>query len=316
MGLILSSLKNGVCDAPVESPAPIGGYNSLQFLTQKFSTSFLQLHVMLLSLLFFTLVFITINAISHFTETFKRLLPAVEVFWCRSIVSVIFSILHSPITMWLVLIDDYLRNDIVNNTSITSTILLGVGIGFSLYEIIIQLTAYALFQYWDFYLLLHNLVNFLSATLIVYFNQGHFIGCVSLLVSVPIALRSLSRIFKEIQPNRVYAIYTIQLASIYMNIYSSLLGVYCLSLLVSQWDIVESDLSVGILFIALPNILMEVFVISTRWSYSSMEELFYSTCSRKKSLIASSTELVPSSVACTCITSISEDRTTTLYNYE
>ena len=90
---------------------------------------YLKLHVIHLSLLLFILAFITVNIISCLTRIFQQSNPSTEVFWCQTFVSLIF--FTTPFTLWLILVDDNLKTDLVKNTSLISTLLIGIGIGYN-----------------------------------------------------------------------------------------------------------------------------------------------------------------------------------------
>ena len=287
MGSVWSSMQSGidaVCTARSDLPVLTDPHiDPLILAAQRLSIvkspnqPYLKLHVILLSLLLFTLAFITVNIISCLTRIFQQLNPSTEVFWCQTFVSLIFSIFTTPFTLWLILVDDNLKTDLVNNTSLISTLLIGIGIGYNVYEITTQVAAYVLFQYRNPYLLIHHMSGLLSGTLMVYYNQGHFFGCAALLIEASIAFRSLSIILKEIQLEGTWLWRFMKYISIYLDIYCPLLGVYCIALSYLQWESISEDLSLPILAVVFPSLITELFVISSHWSHESMQELFGAT---------------------------------------
>lgn len=275
MGVVWSSVKSAVCNIPTEQPVLAVEPEILQTVQRFKSTNpYFKLHIILLSLLFFTLTFITVNLISWISRSFKQLVPSLEVFWCQTFVSITFSLLVTPLAL-LLIIDSHLKADIVHNISLTSILLLSIGIGYNLHEIITQLTAYILFDHWNSYLMIHDTISILGSTLMLYYDQGHFLGCMTVLTEVPIAFRCLVIVLKDIRVSSIGS-HLFSLVSICLDIYCPLMGAYCIVLTCLQWDAIEGEMSFLILFITYPSLLVELFIVATQCSYNSMRELFQS----------------------------------------
>ena len=71
----------------------------------------------------------------------------------------------------------------------------------------------------------------LSGSLMVYYNEGHFFGCATLLIEASIAFHSLPIILKEIQLYRRNMAMEIHQIYLHLSGYIlPLLGVYCIAL--------------------------------------------------------------------------------------
>jgi hypothetical protein len=113
VGTLLTALSAWIVFFVTPTTTPIDKHpsiNPIYQLDEEIPAQSIQPHIATVSMIIFTLLFIGINIISYLTNAFSNhlILPTIEVFWYQTIVSLIFCIIHYPLTFWLVFIDDHL----------------------------------------------------------------------------------------------------------------------------------------------------------------------------------------------------------------
>ena len=126
------------------------------------------------------------------------------------------------------------------------------------------------------YILLHDTITLIGASLLLYYNQAHFFGLVGLLVEGVAIFRSLSWILNEVGLRNTILWKCVQHTAIHLYSYCPLLGFYCLILSYNQLDTLSAELPSSILLVIGTSPLTELFFVAPLWSTTLMQELFNS----------------------------------------
>ena len=235
-----------------------------------------KVHIVLLSFLFFTLLFVIVNLLSCLTTVYHQLSADMEVLWTQTIVHMIFALIVTPFAIQYALWDDNLKSNIISNELLVSTFLISIYLGFVIYETTSLLAANIILQYCNHYILLHDIITLIGASLLLYYNQAHFLGLVGLLIEGVAVFRSLSWILNEVGLRHTILWKCVQHTAIHLYSYCPLLGFYCLILSYHQLDTLSAELPSSILLVMGTSLLTELFVVAPLWSTTLMQELFNS----------------------------------------
>jgi len=132
-------------------------------------------------------VFQPTTALVHCFQSFCVIqIPSLQkdkLFWCLSIVRILFGLFSGFLGFWLVAFDNKLHKDIVNASSISIFIGTYVSMGFFIMDGIVVFGSIIVSRKVDYGLVIHHILSSLSI-IIIYYEKGFFFLAVGLLCEI------------------------------------------------------------------------------------------------------------------------------------
>ena len=257
MGAILNSVCPVVEQSAAWEPLPdLKVYFNLK--TERFT-----MHLCLWALFTFMLVFTLMNTFQLFWKKYREMEEENQFYWCHYTTNVVFTVTVGPFALLAILKDNYISSDILHNSTFFSMFLLSVGIGYIVYDIIVQVILYAFTKDCNLTCLFFDITNGIVFIQMICYSYGHFLGCVLLLLHCTLGFDGLAYMSEqfEFEYRKKYRefVSTFYQPSIYLNIYSPLVGGYCLVVTFQQWSIISQNICPLLIFIY-ALVLIEKFV--------------------------------------------------------
>ena len=269
MGAVLTS----VCPATVEeSPA---GWEPLPGLKDYYNTRRFNLHVCLWSLFITMLTFTFMNMLQLLWEKYREMEEENQFYWCHYFTNVVFTVTIGPLALLAILNDNYISSDIIHNSTFFSMFLLSIGIGYIVYDIIVQVILCLFTNDCNLTCLFFDITNGIVFIQMICYGYGHFFGCVLLLLHCTLGFDGLAYMSEDFkfEYSKQYRefVSTFYQPSIYLNIYSPLMGGYCLVVTFQQWSIISQNICPLLIFIY-ALVVIEKFIKPTIYARVNIEK--------------------------------------------
>lgn len=239
-----------------------------------FSQKHPKMHSVLLSFLFFSILFIVTDfMLMSVRFAFRKLSLETKIVWTQTVVHLVFALITSPLALWYLLLDNSLGNDIVNSTTIESKLLMCITIGFMVCElttlVALKYTTSRLFNRPMFF---QDLVVITGACLLLHCDRGHFFGLIAIAIEGVYIFNSVSWMLKQTGSfGRSWKL--LQVMTIHLCNYCPLVGIYCLMLSYQQLNSLLENVPLPILVLLYTCLLTEMFIVIPAWSVRLMEDL-------------------------------------------
>ncbi len=233
-------------------------------------------HSVLLSFTFFSLLYIAVNLMILLVTIYTKLSKEMEVIWTQTIVHVIFSSIVSPFSIWYLYADSAFVNNISHTATDESSLLMCITIGFMVHEITTSLTTNWNLGSRNYSIVYQDLVMLSCCCLILHYDRAHVFGLIAMTMEGVYIFDSISWILAQFNLLRTFIWKLIQVITIHLCNYCTMLGVYCLWMSYQQFDSLLNCLPVPVLSLFFTSFIIEMFIVIPSWSIKLMEMLEYS----------------------------------------
>ena len=236
----------------------------------------LKFHSVLLSFMFFSMLYIAVNLLILLVTMplCRKLTQEMEVIWTQTVVHVIFSSIMSPVSIWYLLTtNNTFMKDVSNCVTNESTFLMCVTVGFMVHEITTTLTTNWNLRCKNYSMLYQDLVMMFGSCLFLHYDRAHFFGLMAIAVEGIYIFNSITWMLVRFGLFGTLVWKSMQVTTIYMCNYCTLLGVYCLLLLYHQFNAFLDSLPIPVLLLLCTCLIIELFLVIPNWSIGLMEVL-------------------------------------------
>ena len=224
----------------------------------------------LTSFSFAAILLISYIAFGHSALFKYHLCTKDKLFWCLSIVRILFGLITGLLGFWLVAFDDKLHKDIANATTISAFVGAYISMGFFAVDSIVVFGSIVISWKVDCGLLIHHVLSSLSIITIVYYEKGLFFLTIGLLCEIAEPFDCFCWMLQKANLKHLFVWKISQLGLIHVLHCRSIFEGYAVYKMYQQWKNVTTNMpGIVVLFIT-PLMLMQLFFASPHWAYKKM----------------------------------------------
>jgi len=231
---------------------------------------------------FSAILLLSYIAFSHSVLFKYRLCKKDKLFWCLSIVRILFGLFSGFLGFWLVAFDNKLHKDIVNASSISIFIGTYVSMGFFIMDGIVVFGSIIISRKVDYGLVIHHILSSLSIIFIIYYEKGFFFLAVGLLCEIVEPFDCFSWMLQKANLNHLFVWKISQLGLIHILHCRTIFEGYALYKMYQQWKNVVTNMPVAVVLFITPLMLIQLFFASPQWAYKKMMKMPHLTTYKGK----------------------------------
>ena len=243
-----------------------------------------------------TLLFLTLCAATFFLEKFGALSGVEKFMLCHKVTKLFYFPIPIFIGLWYLLVDDTLKDDIVNGTTKTVFIASYMHTGFYLHDAVVIAVGRVLYGSRRFgaSLFLHHFVSLIACSVGIYYNgKGQYFTMIIFAVEMASPLTFVSWMLAKAKLTHLSIAKVISQISVYLWHFRTLVELYFFYTLIKNWSSVWDGMPVPILVTIPLIVLLMTIGLTPHWTKVQAKRLYSRqyTISGKISFITKRTRL-------------------------
>ena len=224
----------------------------------------------------YTLLFFVVSLASFTTERF-RVLNGVDKFtWCAKSTKVFYFPVPVVTGFWFLLVDDTLKDDVVNATTKTSFIAVYIHVGFNLLDSILMAVGKILYgSRFSTALLIHHFTVFTVYSIVIYYNgKGHYFGMLGFIYEMAGPLSYINWILGKAKITHLCIWKVNQKISVYLWYFRTVLDLYVFYVLIKNWSYVWNEMPLPMFVTYFCGLLLVCFFLTPHWTKKAAKRLY------------------------------------------
>ena len=224
----------------------------------------------------YSLLFFVVSLVSFTTERF-RVLSGVDKFtWCAKGTKVFYFPIPVFTGFWFLLVDDTLKDDVVNGTTITSFIAIYIQVGFFLLDSILMAVGKILYgRRFSTALLIHHLIVFTVYSIgICYNGKGHYFAILVFILDMAGPLSYINWMLAKAKLTHLFIWKVNQHISVYLWHFRTVLDLYYNYVLLKNWNYAWNEMPLPLLVTSSCGVLFVAFTLTPYWTYIEAKRLY------------------------------------------
>ncbi len=221
----------------------------------------------------YTLLFITVCIASFSSERFRALGDVEKFTWCAKGTKVFYFPIPIFTGLWYLLVDDTLKDDIVNGTTKTAYVAIYIQVGFNLLDSVLVSVGKLLYSNrFSTALFIHHFVVFMGYSLATYYNgKGQYLSMIGFMEEVA---GPLSYVNWMLAKAKLTLWKVNQRILVYLWHFRTMVEFYFFYTLIKNWSYVWNELPVPLLISAILTISLMAFGLTPHWTKMEAKRLY------------------------------------------
>jgi hypothetical protein len=235
-----------------------------------------------LTIVAYTLVFFAVCVASFFSERFRALGGVDKFTWCAKGTKVFYFPIPIFTGLWYLLVDDTLKDDIVNGTTKTAFVAIYIQVGFNLLDSVLVSVGKLLYgNRFSTALFIHHFVVFMVYSVATYYNgKGQYLFMIGFIEEIAGPLSYVNWMLAKAKLTHLSTWKVNQRILVYLWHFRTMLEFYLFYTLIKNWGYIWNELPVPLLISAVLTISLMAFGLTPHWTKVEAKRL-YRVCSRK-----------------------------------
>ena len=224
----------------------------------------------------YTLIFLTVCIVSIFMERFRALGDADKLLWCIKGTKFFYFPIPIFTGLWYLLVDDTLKDDVVNGTTKTVPVTLCILVGFYLYDSILMVVGKLLYgNRFSTALLIHHFVALNAYSVGMYYNgKGQYLCILGFLEEMVGPLSYINWMLAKVKLTHLSIMKVNQQITVYLWHFRTVLELYSLYTIIKNWSYIWNELPVPLLISISCTILLMTIALTPRWTKVEAKRLY------------------------------------------
>ena len=229
-----------------------------------------------ITVIVYTLLFLTVCVASFFLERFKTLGDVDKLLWCIKGTKLFYFPIPVFTGMWFLLVDDTLKDDVVNGTTKTVPVAMYILVGFYLYDTVLLVAGKLLYgNRFSTALLIHHFVIFSFCSVIVYYKvKGQYFILIPFIEEIVGPLSYINWMLAKAKLTHLSIMKVNQQITVYLWHFRTLLDLYFFYTIIKNWRSIRDDLPVPLLITTCLVISLVAFLLTPRWTKVEAKRLY------------------------------------------
>ena len=219
--------------------------------------------------IFYMITFLTVHCLSSLSERYTFLSDVEKFSWCLNGTKAFYSLIPTLTGLWYLLVDDTLKNDVVNGTVKTSFIVSYIHFGFHLLDSILLMVKKLLFgnRCRISEILVHHIVTLTAYGLCMHYNgKGHYFAVVALVSEMVVPLTMTNWMLGKTKLSHLFIWKINQQISVYLWHFRTVLELYIFYVAIKNWRYVLNEIPTPLLVLNSSSVLVLGLVLTPRWT--------------------------------------------------
>ena len=233
-----------------------------------------KLYSLLCTFLLFSIIFAISYFISSFFYMFKKILRTKEkIFWSLAFVRATFGFTCLPIGLYYLSVNDALKKDVVNSTTVLSTMVVYYSVGFFIFECTALYATNIIFRFFDPFLFAHHTLSLYGLSIVTYYGKCHFFAAVGLVLegTTPFTCLCWMLLKAEWAHTRVWKLN--QFILVHLFHCRTIVETYFCFISYFQWQTIWSQMPSLLFYTIYIQLLLQLFLLTPYWTYKKTQQL-------------------------------------------
>ena len=224
----------------------------------------------------FTLIVFAVCLASFLSEKFSSLSDVDKFTWCAKGTKVFYFPIPVFTGLWYLLVDDSLKNDVVNGTTKTSFIAMCMHIGFNVLDCALMAIGKLIFGHrFSTALFIHHFLVFTVYSVGVYYQgKAHYLGMLGFLSESAGPLSYIYWMLGKANLTHLLIWKVNQRVSVYLWHFRTILELYVFYILIKNWRYVWNEMPIPLLITFSFGVLVVGFGLTPRWTKVEAKRLY------------------------------------------
>ncbi len=224
----------------------------------------------------YAFLFITVCVASFFLERFRALGDMDKYLWCIKGTKLFYFPIPVITGLWYLLVDDTLKDDVVNGTTKTVPVAMYILVGFYLYDSVLMVTGKLLYgNRFSTSLLIHHFVVLSLYSIGTYYNmKGQYLSILGFLEEMVGPLSYVNWMLAKAKLTHLSIMKVNQRITVYLWHFRTILELYYFYTIIKNWSYVWNELPVPLLISNSLSVSLMIFVLTPQWTKVEAKRLY------------------------------------------
>ena len=229
-----------------------------------------------ITIVIYTLVFFTVCIASIFLERFRALGDVDKLLWCIKGAKLFYFPIPIFTGLWYLLVDNTLKDDVVNGTTKTVPVALCILVGFYLYDSVLMVAGKLLYgNRFSTALLIHHFVALSVYSVGTYYNgKGQYLCILAFLEEMVGPLSYINWMLAKAKLTHLSIMKVNQRITVYLWHFRTLLELYYFYTIIKNWSYVWNELPVPLLISNSTTVLLMTIGLTPHWTKVEAKRLY------------------------------------------
>jgi hypothetical protein len=229
-----------------------------------------------LTVVAYTLLFITVCIASFFLKKFWALGDVDKFLWCIKGTKLFYFPIPVFTGLWYLLVDDTLKDDVVNGTTRTVSVVMYILVGFYLYDTVLLVTEKLLYgNRFSTSLLIHHFVVLITYSIGTYYNmKGQYFYIIGFLEEIVGPLSYVNWMLAKAKLTHLSIMKVNQRITVYLWHFRTILELYYFYTIIKNWSYVWNELPTPQLITCSLITALIAFVLTPQWTKVEAKRLY------------------------------------------
>ena len=224
----------------------------------------------------YTLVFLTVCTGSFFLERFRALGDVNKFTWCAKGTKIFYFPIPIFIGLWYLLVDDTLKDDVVNGTTKTAFVAIYIHVGFNLLDSVLMAVGKLLYgNRFSTALFIHHFATLNVYSVATYYNgKGQYFSMLGFIEEMAGPLSYINWILTKAKLTHLSIMKINQQITVYLWHFRTMLEIYFFYVMIKNRSYVWADLPVPLLITSVLSVLLMTIGLTPHWTKVEAKRLY------------------------------------------
>ena len=229
-----------------------------------------------ITIIAYTLLFLIVCIASFFLERFRAIGDVDKLLWCIKGTKLFYFPIPVFTGLWYLLVDDTLKDDIVNGTTKTVPVAVYILVGFYLYDSILMVAGKLLYgNRFSTTLLIHHFVVLSFYSVITYYNvKGQYLTMIPFVEEMVGPLSYVNWMLAKAKLTHLSIVKVNQRITVYLWHFRTLLDLYLFYTIIKNWSSIRDGLPVPLAITTFLVLLLMTVWLTPHWTKVEAKRLY------------------------------------------
>ena len=219
-------------------------------------------------------VFALSYLVSYTSSTFHSLKTKEKVFWCVSVVRVLFGVFATFVSCWHIFVDTTLYSDVVEASTFSSHYIVCITVGYFFFECTTLFSSNIIYREFIIYLVIHHLLSLVGFGVVLHNEKTHFFAITILLEEMTTPFSCLCWVLLKAKLADTYAWKANQIVLVHLHHCRTLLEGYLCLMTYRHWNNIVTNMPWSNFLLLYVGLILLLFVLTPYWTYRKTKQLF------------------------------------------
>jgi hypothetical protein len=224
----------------------------------------------------YTLVFFTVCITSFFSERFRALADVDKYLWCTKLTKLFYFPIPIFTGLWYLLVDDTLKDDIVNGTTKTAFVAIYMHVGYNLLDNVLMAVGKLLYgNRFSTALFIHHFVVLNLFSICTYYSgKGQYFCMLAFIEEIVGPLSYVNWMLAKAKLTHRSIMKVNQQVTVYLWHFRTLLDLYFVYTIIKNWSHIWNGIPVPLMTIIFLACSLMAFALTPRWTKMEAKRLY------------------------------------------